>query len=146
MEFKELKSGDNIKDILKEAFDMELPVSGEWGYSKDKPLIIEKNSSFSVTQIEYIFASMRATLEMSLTQPKESRYGGINLKELSRQKSGEFDRVVYEITAIKEDIYAKLIKEYKDGYGKSDFDIDAHFKKREQNSIKREVEYWFKLN
>ena len=145
MEFEKLKSGDEIKKVLKEAFDMELPVSGDWGYGKDAPLVIEK-SSMPYNQVEYIYASMRATLEMSLTQPKESRYGGINVKEISKESIDGLEKVVYEITAIKEEIYKELIKEYKEGYGKSDFDIDEHFKKREKNKIKREVVYWFKLN
>ena len=145
MEFEKLKSGDEIKKVLKEAFDMELPVSGDWGYDKDTPLVIEK-SSMPYNQVEYIFASMRATLEMSLTQPKESRYGGINVKEISKESIDGLEKVVYEITAIKEEIYKELIKEYKERYGKSDFDIDEHFKKRERSKIKREVEYWFKLN
>ena len=143
--FESLKSGDEIKKVLKEAFDMELPVSGEWGYEKSHPLVIQK-SDMPYSQVEFIFATMRATLEMSLTQPVENRYGGINLKELSKESIDGLEKVVFEISAIKEDLYKELIKEYKEGYGKSDFDMKSHFQKREDQTIKRTEEFWFKLN
>ena len=40
--------------------------------------------------------------------------------------------------------YAKFIDEYKDGYGKEGFDIQDHFKRREEATLKREVVYWVK--
>ena len=143
--FEKLKNGDDVKNVLKEAFDMELPVGGKWGYTKEEPLIIN-TKDIQTSQVEFVFASMRATLEMNLTQPKESRYSAINIKEISRETFDDLEKVVYEVSGIKEDIYTQFINEYKQGYGKSGFDIDEHFKKREENTLKREVEYWFKLN
>jgi len=146
LDFKklELKSGESIKEILKTAFDMDLPVSGGWGYTKDDATIVE-NSSMPLSQVEFVFASMRATLELSITKEKDERYGGINLKEINKESLGEYERVVFEVSAIKEDIYKDIINEYKKGYGKDGFDMEEHFKKREQNTTRKEFEYWFKL-
>ena len=146
MEFKklELKDGESIKEIIKTAFDMELPISGGWGYTKEEATIVE-DSSMPLSQLEFIFASMRATLQMSITQPKEKRYGGINVKEIKKESSGGYEKALFEVSGIKEDIYKNLIDEYKNGYGKDDFDMEAHFKKREQNTIKKVEEFWFKL-
>jgi len=77
--------------------------------------------------------------------PKKDRFGGINLKEISRNREDEYEVVEYAIEAIKEDIYAKLIDEYKDGYGKDDFDMDAHFKKREEATFRRVEKFYFKV-
>jgi len=147
MEFEklELKDGESIKEIIKTAFDMELPISGGWGYTKEEATIVE-DSSMPLSQLEFIFASMRATLQMSITKPKEKRYGGINVKEIEKESFDDgFEKVLFEVSGIKEDIYKNLIDEYKNGYGKDGFDMEAHFKKREQNTIKLVEEFWFKL-
>lgn len=144
MRFDRLKSGDDIKAVLKEAFDMELPVSGGWGYEKDDAVMIEKGS-LPTSQVQYIFATMRANLQMNMTQPKEDRFGGITVEESSKESIDGYEKIVYIIKAIKEDIYEKLIQEYKEGYGKDSFDMEAHFAKRAENTIVLDEEYWFKL-
>ena len=52
----------------------------------------------------------------------------------------------YEITGIKEDLYNIFIKEYKEGYGKEDFDMSDHFKKRKDATLIREVVYYFEVS
>jgi len=44
---------------------------------------------------------------------------------------------------MKETIYANFINEYKENYGKKDFDLTAHFKAREAATLTREVTQWF---
>ena len=143
MNFK-LQDGDDIKEVLKAAYDVELDVSGGWGYDENSPTIIGQNNQTPKVQLEYMLASMRTNLEMNITQPKESRFGGINVEEKKREVVGELDRVTYEVSAMKDSDYATFIQEYKDNFGKSDFDMEDHFKRRKEATLKREIVYFFK--
>lgn len=146
-QFEPIKSEDKVEDILKGSVGLDLPVSGGWGYSKDEAVAI-KNDSIPLQQLQFMFATARATIVMNLTQPKEKRYGGINLKELSKEALEEdgitFYKVTYEVTAMLEDVYAGFIDEYKANHGDESFDLSAHFKRRDESTLKLEETIWFK--
>ena len=74
-----------LKRDIKTAFDSDLPVTGSWGYTKDDVTIIEA-SNMPLKQIEHIFASMRAYVEMNMTLQEGERYGSINLNEKTREE------------------------------------------------------------
>ena len=147
--FQMLKSDNDLKEILKSAFDADLDITGDWGYTKETATIIQSCST-TLTQFEHMFASMRAYVEMNMTQEKDVRYGSINVNERSRTRSEQegkfFDQVTYEVTAMKEEVYATFITEYKEGYGKDTFDLDAHFKARKEATLHREVSHWFEVS
>ena len=149
-DFKKLTSTDEIKEIIQSAFDTTLDIKGNWGYSKDEPTIILSTDGITKSLYEHKLSSMRAYIEMSMTLPKEDRYGSINVNELSREEIREddkiYDRVTYEISAMREDRYALFIDEYKDGYGKDWFDIDEHFRNRKLATLIREEVYWFDVS
>lgn len=146
IKFEEIKSEDSVNDILKGTFNLELPISGGWGYSNLDMVEILDNT-IPKEQLQYMFGTARSTIEMNLTQPKENRYAGINLKEISREdeimQNKSISKVKYEITAILEDIYNDFISEYKENHGKVDFDIASHFKQRDEKSIKLEKIIYF---
>jgi len=146
--FEALKSDNDLKEILKSAFDANLDISGSWGYTQALSTIIHSTDS-SLPQFEHMFASMRAYVEMSMTQEVPSRYGSINLNEIKREQLPLdgllYDKVTYKVSAIKESIYNTFITEYKEGYGREDFDIAAHFKRREEATFSREVTHWFEV-
>jgi hypothetical protein len=87
---------------------------------------------------------------MNITQEQVNRYGAINANEKSREESksedGIFNKVTYTITAMQEDLYNAFIKEYKEGYGKEDFDLNDHFKRREEATLTREVVHYFEVS
>jgi len=147
-QFEVLKSDNDLKEIIKAAFDTDLNISGSWGYTQALSTIIHSTST-PLIQFEHIFASIRAYTEMNMTQEKEIRYGSINLNETSREQivndSLVYDVVTYRLTAMREDIYADFIKEYKEGYGKDDFNLSEHFKRREAATLTREVKHWFDI-
>ena len=97
-----------------------------------------------------MFASMRAYIEMNMTLNEEERYGSINLREIGREQIAIgtllYDKVNYEISAIKEKVYASFINAYKEGYGKENFDIEAHFNERKKATLIREVTHWFEVS
>ena len=146
--FEQLKCDDDIKKIIKSAFDTELHISGAWGYTQALSTVI-LSTEVPIVQLEHMLASMRTYIEMNMTLEKESRYGGIDINEIDReQKKIEdtlYDKVTYQITAIKEDLYTSFIKAYKEGYGTKDFDMTKHFKERKEATLTRKEVYWFKL-
>ncbi len=149
-EFKALPDTEPIREVIKAAFDADLDIEGSWGYDKTHPTrILSLPSNATLSQVQHMLASMRAYLEMHLTLPKEERYGSINLNEISREEYTEnartLHKVVYEINAMKERDYNRFIDEYKGGYGKEDFDLEAHFRARKEATLSREVVYWFEV-
>ena len=146
--FKPLSCNDDLKDIIKTAFDSDLDIAGAWGYSKELATEII-TTDIPLKQFEHIFASMRAYIEMNMTLEIEDRYASINVNELSREVLSidnlTYHKTIYTITAIKESTYSYFIKEYKDNYGKEDFDLDAHFAKRKEETLTREAIHWFIL-
>ena len=146
--FKKLQAPGDLRELIRSTFDTDLPLAGSWGYTKEEATIIEAlPDGIPLLQLEHMLTSIRAHLEMNITQEPENRYGAVNANERAREeiksKEGIFDKVTYEITAMKEDLYNAFIKEYKEGYGKEDFDLNDHFKRREEATLTREVVHYF---
>ena len=148
--FSQLKNDDNPKDVIKVAFDQNLDISGGWGYDKASALIIHSTNTKTLPELEYTLVMMRSYLEMNLTQPKESRYSAINLVEKDRKMHQDIDgkiyeKVIYELSAMLEDKYNAFIQEYKEGQNNSTFDVNEHFERRKENTIKRDISCLFDL-
>ncbi len=147
--FEKLSNDDSVRDVIQSAFNSNLPVEDSWGYEQEDATIIT-STEMPYKQLEHMFASMRAYLEMNMIQEESKRYGSINVNELSRdtlkQNTVTYHQVKYEITAIKELLYTEFIKEYKENYGKETFDLARHFQKRKEATLRREVTHWFKLS
>ena len=147
--FKQITSNNDLKEVIKSAFDTDLEVNGAWGYTQSLATVIEY-TDLPTLQLEHTLASMRAYIEMNMTQEKAERYGSINVNEIAREQTEEnsqiYDKVTYEITAMQEDIYASFINEYKEGYGTEEFDLNDHFKKRKEATLTRVITYWFNLS
>ena len=149
--FETLKHNNDLQELIKSTFDMDLAISGGWGYAQDDATIIESLvEGMPLKQLQHMLTSIRAHLEMNITQTEESRYGGINANERYREEHKEqekcYDEVHYEVTGIKEDLYTAFIKEYKAGYGKETFDMAEHFKKRKEATLTREVIHYFEVS
>ena len=147
--FEPLMNDDDIKEVIKTAFDADLAISGAWGYTKELATIIQ-DTEVPLAQIEHMLASMRSYIEMNMTLPPKERYGSINLNEIQREQIHDghqvYDKVTYEITAMKEELYTAFINEYKEGLGKEGFDITEHFNQRKKATIIRNEEYWFEVH
>ncbi|WP_309499620.1 hypothetical protein [Sulfurovum sp.] len=147
--FEQIQSDNNIKEVIKSAFDADFAISGAWGYTQELPTVIQ-STELPLAQFEHIIASMRAYIEMNMTLPKEERFGSINLNEIHREQTTHnnllYDMVTYEITAMKEDIYTEFINQYKEGYGKEDFDMTEHFNQRKKAMLTRSEVHWFEIH
>jgi len=148
--FKAITSSDPIKEIIKSAFDLEVELSGGWGYSAKNATYIHSTNGLPASQFEHTLATMRAYIEMNMTLSEDERYGSINPNETSREiitvDGIEYEKVIYTVTGMKEDRYADFINEYKKGYGTPTFDMDDHFKRRKEATISRVVEHWFLID
>lgn len=146
IKFETLPPVDDIAGVIEDVFGVKLDISGSWGYNNQTALIV-KNNDVPLEQFFHMFASMRANIEMNLTLEEDERYGGINLNEIEHKEfeieNIKYDVLTFKITAMKEIVYANFIQEYKDGYGKKEFDLEKHFKQREENTIKIESDFWF---
>lgn len=147
--FQNIPTTTPVREVIRSAFDADLPVEGGWGYTIEEALTLLPPLPAPLTQLEYTLASMRTHIEMQMTLPPEQRYGGINLNELQREErtieEKTYDIVTYEVTAMKESDYARFIEEYKEGYGKEDFDITAHFESRKAATLHREITFCFDI-
>ncbi len=141
--FIQISSNDPIAEVIRRAFDMDLSVSGGWGYEAQYPIKL-LDDNLSIPQLQHTLASMRTHLEMSLTLPAQKRYGGINLTEYSRHTKEGLEAVTYYITAMPESQYAAFIDAYKQGYGTAEFDMEAHFEARAKATLHREITVWFR--
>jgi hypothetical protein len=149
--FTKLQENSNIQELIRSTFDADLAIGGSWGYTKEKATIIKAlPQGMTLPQLEHMVTSIRAHLEMNITQEQENRYGGINANEKAREENRSeetvFNKVTYEITAMKEDFYNAFIKEYKEGYGKEEFDLNDHFKRRKEATLTREVVHYFEVS
>jgi len=150
--FKNLQEDTNIQELIKDTFDADLSLSGSWGYSQEQATIINAlpQENMPINQLEHMISSIRAHLEMNITQEKEKRYAGINANEKAREsisiENKTFDKICYEVTAIKEDLYYAFIKEYKEGYETEAFDLSDHFKRRKEATLTREVTHYFEVS
>lgn len=147
MEFKQIESVDDISGLILEVFDVKLDISGGWGYDYKSPVVVNSLGT-PIDQFLNLFASLRANIEMNMTLEEDDRYGGINVHFLDGEQfsieNRTYDHIRFEVTAMKEKEYAKVIQEYKDNYRKNeDFDMDKHFKKREELTIKLIGDFWF---
>jgi hypothetical protein len=148
-DFLPLTQNNSLKQTIQAAFDTELDIQGSWGYTQESATVI-LSTTVPISQFEHMFASMRAYMEMNLMLNENERYGSINLNEISREQIADkeyiYDKVIYEISAMNEKIYTSFINAYKEGYGKETFDMEAHFKQREEATLKRQVTHWFEIS
>jgi len=146
MIFKEIEVEDNLEALVKMAFNSDLKLDGAWGYTQPLATGIKEENSTPIVQTEFTLATMRAYLEMNMTLEEDERYSAINLEELSRERVDDvYDKVVYEISAIKEREYKVFIAEYKENSDNPTFNMSKHFAKRKEATLKREVIHWFKV-
>ena len=149
--FNELPQQENIQEFIKDTFDINFPLTGDWGYNKENATVInELPKGMPLKQLEHTITSIRAHLQINLTQHKENRHVGINANEKSREVISEgsntFEKITYEITAMKEELYNAFIKEYKAGYDNEELDLNEHFKRRKEATLIREVVHYFEVS
>jgi len=149
--FNPLQENTDIQTLIRSTFDADLPLSGGWGYTQEHATILKAiPEGMTLAQLQHMVNTIRAHLEMNITQDEAHRYSAINANEKARETqhtdAAIFNKVSYEITGIKDAPFKAFIKEYKEGYGKEDFDLNAHFQRRKEATLTREVEHYFDVS
>ena len=146
IELENLPAVDDIAGVVEDVFGVKLAISGGWGYDNTTALVIH-NIEVPLEQFFHMFGSMRANVQMNLTLEEQERFGAINLTFVSHKElkvlSEMYDIVTFKITAINEKIYNNFIQEYKENYGKKEFNLEDHFKRRQENTIELLEDFWF---
>ena len=133
-----------------------LPIRGGWGYTKEDACIIDKNDPlvdpllpFDGVGVEFVFVEKRIYEEMIIFRPNGEKFSGIkwNLQEqrLIEEGGRNFDKLVFEITAFRDNDWEELKAEYEGphGYGHPDFDEESHERKRQEKMVRFTREFWF---
>ncbi len=146
IKFEKAQDVENIRETIKNIFDLDLDISGAWGYDQQSALKIEKTDT-SFEQFAHTFAIIRSNVEMNIMQEESNRYSGLNVhtqdeKEMTKDER-QYKIISFQITATATKQNNELIKEYKENYGKENFDIKGHFQKRKECEITRTIECWF---
>ncbi|MEA2098606.1 MAG: hypothetical protein U9P72_00580 [Campylobacterota bacterium] len=148
-EFKKAQDVENIKETIKDIFDLELDISGGWGYDQQSALKIKKLDC-SFEQFAHTFAIIRSNVEMNIMQEESNSHSGLNVhienqKEIT-ENGIDYKIVSFKVTATLTQLNKEFIKEYKENYGKESFDIQEHFQRRKEAEITRTIECWFDIS
>ncbi|MEA3523226.1 MAG: MOSC domain-containing protein [Campylobacterota bacterium] len=146
VKFEKAQDVEDIRETIRDIFDLDLDISGGWGYNQQSALKIRKIES-SFEQFAHTFAIIRSNVEMNIMQEEANRYSGLNVHVENQEKITknkiDYKVVSFKITATATKQNKEFIKEYKENYGKENFDIQEHFQKRKNSEITRIIECWF---
>lgn len=156
-----ITSKESPREILAADFKSlrtELPIRGGWGYTKQEACIIDKNDPlvdpllpFDGVGVEYVFVEKRIYEEMIIFRPKGEQFSGIRwkLKEQSllHEAGRYFDRLIFVVTAFLDKDWEELRAEFNglQGHGATDFNAEAHAKKRQEKTVQFTTEFWFDI-
>jgi hypothetical protein len=156
-----IESKESPREILAADFKSlrgGLPIRGGWGYTKSDACIIDTNDPlvdptfpFDGVGVEYVFIEKRIYEEMIIFRPDGEQFSGIgwNLQEQSllHDSGRSFDRLIFEITAFRDNDWEELKAEFEgpQGYGTPGFNAEAHEMKRQEKMVRFTREFWFDI-
>jgi len=147
------------RKVLAELFTSlggELPIRGGWGMGQEDACVIEKDDpaaipgfSFDPWKIIWTFVEKRIYMELIVTRAQDDRFSGITWDLLERKTVHENGRVFewmnFEVSAFQDSDWESLRAEWEgeNGCSSPDFDIEAHFKRRDACRVVKPRAYWF---
>jgi len=156
-----LKSVESTREILAADFKAShgaLPIRGGWGYTQADACIVDKydplvdpSLPFNGVGVEYVFVEKRIYEEMIIFRPDGEKFSGIkwNLhgQYLIADAGRYFDKLVFEVTAFRDNDWEDLKAEFEGprGYGHPDFDAEAHERKHQEKMMRFTREFWFDI-
>lgn len=155
----ELVTKETPREILKQDFKIDFPISGGWGYTRDQAVVIDKydkavnqEEAFDGVGIEYKFVEKRIYEEMIVFMPKGERYSGIGWKlvkqNLINTNNRNFDKLTFSISALLEKDFDLLKKEMEDIFAKDPSDklsIEKNLTKKAEKTITIIRDFWFDI-
>jgi len=143
---------------LKNSSDLDLPISGGWGYSAEDCVVIDKNdptidpgAHFNPVSVEYVFFEKRVYAELIVFRPREDRFSGINW-ELKTQSlraidGHKMDVLKFRVTAFTDLDWEYLKNEWETnlGYVDDEEGKESHKKERHLRTRFYDTECWFRI-
>lgn len=143
---------------LKNSINLDLPISGGWGYSLEDCVVIDKNDPivnqslpFDGTQIEYTFVEKRIYAELVAFRDHDDDFVNIK-KKLSMQflkdiDGKKFDVLNFTVSAHTRRDFLFLASDWKQNNGFEDDDkgFEEHRKQYALRLCSYSTQYWFDI-
>jgi hypothetical protein len=154
----DLYTKESPKQIILEDFNVDLPISGGWGYSIDTACVINKNDTcfnneigFDAIEIEQIFVEKRIYEEMIIFRSKDEKYSGIRW-EIESQKlitleNKKYDHLIFNVIGFTNEVWDELTNRFEAIKKSEQWELmDELNAYRESKSIKFKREYYFEIS
>ena len=153
----QINSVESPRQIIFEDFQIDLPISGGWGYeistaciiNKDDPTV-DREMPFNGVAFEYVFVEKRIYEEMIIFRDKNEAYAGIRWElekqELLFQDDRVFDKLIFNIIGFTEEIWDELTSRFDaiERSGKYELIEDLNLY-RESKALKLKREFYFDI-
>lgn len=143
---------------LKNSIDLDLPISGGWGYSIDDCVVIDKTDPtvdqslpFDGTKVQQTFIKRRIHAELIDFREQGDAFAWMNetlntqlLKEIDGRK---FDVMHFRVNAITERDweFLKVDWESNNSYADNAEGMERHMQERQLRACSYETQYWFDI-
>ena len=147
-----------FRQTLNEVYDFigDIPIYGGWGYKRDDAIIIDKydtivdtNQPFNGIGLEYFLTRYRNYLELITFNRNTNKCSEIEFymdsQETQFHEDCIYDHIVYTVAFFLDSDYVLLKDEWESGYGRKDFDLQAHRLKRSRLRKYLTREVWFEI-
>ena len=144
--------------FIKNTSDLDLPISGGWGYSVEDCVVIDKNDSsvdqnapFNGIDIEYKFVEKRIYAELILFRKPDDAFSGITwdlkCQKLDVIEEQMFDVLEFTVTAFRDEDWEFLKNEWEENSAFSDDEEGkkTHLNKRALCSCFYETQFYFDI-
>ncbi|MCX8503818.1 MAG: hypothetical protein ORN52_07555 [Beijerinckiaceae bacterium] len=149
------------RKILFTDFQVDYPIMGGWGYTKESPVIFSNDEAGipdflyrNFVSFEYSFAQQRTFEELIIFRGPENSFAGIqfslNSQSLQHHNGRKFDYLNFKVTAMPSAIFNSLRSEYEDIL-KIQNEIEKNSKLEENLAAKHfftvsvDKEFWFDI-
>lgn len=155
---EDLITRESPRQIIREDFKIDLPITGGWGYDLESACVIDKNDPtvskvipFNGVSIEYVFVEKRIYEEMIIFRPANEKYSGIRWEireqELLHKEGRTFDKLVFEVVGFTDEVWDELSSRFEELKNNNKLDLlpelDAY---RESKAHKFIREYYFDIS
>ncbi|WP_108646469.1 hypothetical protein [Polynucleobacter rarus] len=119
----QLNTPKSPREIILEDFEIDLPISGGWGYDLASACVIEKNDSsvnqnipFNGLEVERFFVEKRIYEEMIIQSEPDQQFSGIkwnpDSQSLITLGTKNFDKLIYQVEGFDPEVWRELVSKY----------------------------------
>ena len=138
--------------------NLDLPISGGWGYGAEDCVVIDKNDStvnralpFDGSKIEHAFVEKRIEAELVVSRQEDDIFRAItwdlSMQFLREIEGKKFDVLNVRVCAWTKNDYDSLFQEWKqnEGFKEDDAGEKEHWRRKHQMMCYYDTQYWFDI-